>query len=455
MTEPWGSGAGRARGVAIGYRGSAARSRALYERALRVMPGGNTRHSIALSPYPVYLQSGRGCRAVDVEGEERLDFLNNFTSLILGHADAEVTRAVTQRIEQGTAFAAPTECDVELAELLVERVPAIEKIRFSNSGTEAVMLAMKAARAFTGRPKIAKFEGAYHGSYDYAQVSEAPAADVWGPVDQPASVVDAGSCPTIGADVIVLPWNDSAACARLLDEHRASMAAVIVDPLPLALSLVAPQPGFLQSLREATARNGILLIGDEVLTFRLGYHGALHLHDVTPDLICLGKIIGGGFPVGAVGGCDEVMRVFDHTRGPLVHHGGTYNGNPVTATAGIATLAQMTPEAYARLDQLGESLREQLRAMLDRRGTPAQVLGRGSLFAVRLTADALENYRDVQQHITSTPLYSNICHEMLARGVLMSQRGIVGCLSTPMTPGDVSDFVEALEGALCALEVGA
>jgi glutamate-1-semialdehyde 2,1-aminomutase len=223
--------------------------------------------------------------------------------------------------------------------------------------------------------------------------------------------------------------------------------------LPLALSMVAPRPGFLQRLREVTARLKILMIGDEVLTFRLGYHGALDLHGAMPDLVCLGKIIGGGFPVGAVGGRDEVMRVFDHTRGPLVHHGGTYNGNPVTATAGLTTMHQMTPDVYARLDRLGDSLREQLRQMLARRGTAAQVFGRGSLFCVRLTVDELVNYRDVQHHISATPLYSSICHEMLARGILMSQRGILGCLSTPMTESDTAAFVDALEGSLCALEV--
>jgi glutamate-1-semialdehyde 2,1-aminomutase len=419
------------------------------------MPGGNTRHSIALSPYPVYLESGHGCRAVDVEGEERLDFLNNFTSLILGHADREVTRVVTRRIERGTAFAAPTEADVELAELLVSRVPAIEQIRFCNSGTEAVMLAIRAARAFTGRPIIAKFEGAYHGSYDYAQVSEAPTPEAWGDPDHPASVVEAGGGRSIGDDVVVMPWNDAAAVERLLDGHRDTIAAVVVDPMPLTLSMIAPRPGFLQCLRDVTARHRILLIDDEVLTFRLGYHGALALHGIRADLVCLGKIIGGGFPVGAVGGREDVMQVFDHTRGPMVHHGGTYNGNPVTAAAGVATLQQMTPDAYARLDELGDALRDELRRMLDRRGTRAQVFGRGSLFCVRLTSDELANYRDIHRHVQSTPLYTHICHEMLARGILMSQRGILGCLSTPMTRDDTATFVGALEGTLCALEVGA
>ena len=175
---------------ATSYRSAQSRSRELYERASVVMPGGNTRHSIALAPYPIYAASGSGCRITDVEGDERIDFLNNYTSLILGHADPQVTAAVQRRVALGTAFTMPTPEDVELAELLVARVPYVDQIRFCNSGSEAVMLAVKAARAFTGRHKIAKFEGAYHGIYDYVEVSEGPSADEWGEADAPRSVTE-------------------------------------------------------------------------------------------------------------------------------------------------------------------------------------------------------------------------------------------------------------------------
>jgi glutamate-1-semialdehyde 2,1-aminomutase len=418
------------------------------------MPGGNTRHSVALDPYPVYVVSGRGCRVTDVEGEERIDFLGNFTSLILGHADPEVLRAVHARIDQGTAFAAPTESDVALAELLVDRVPAIDRLRFCNSGSEAVMLAVKAARAFTGRPAIAKVEGAYHGLYDYAQISEASTPGDWGPDDRPASVPEAGLSRRVADDVVVMPWNDADACERLIDAHRSTLAAVILDPLPLGLSMIAPRPDFLQRLQEVTRRHGILLIADEVLTFRLGHEGASALLDVDPDLVCLGKIIGGGFPVGAVGGRADVMEVFDHThpQGWRVHHGGTYNGNPVTMVAGLATMRQLTPQVFARLDQLGDMLRGRLREMLADRGTPAQVFGRGSLFSVRLTGEPLRNYRDIRRHVEAQPAYRRICHEMLGLGILMSQRGILGCLSTPMAEPELDTFVVALDQALSALE---
>jgi glutamate-1-semialdehyde 2,1-aminomutase len=442
-------------GLRVAYRAEGARSRALYQRAQAVMPGGNTRHSVALAPYPVFLASGRGCRVRDVEGEERIDFVNNFTSLILGHADPDVSAATQARIAEGTAFAGPTELDVELAELLTGRLPSVERIRFCNSGTEAVMLALKAARAFTGRPRIAKIEGAYHGLYDYAQISEGPSPEQWGPAERPASVAEAGSAPGAAADVVVLPWNDAEACVSLIEENRDSLAAVIVDALPLGLGLVPPRDGFLAHLREVTRAHRIMLVADEVLNFRLGYHGAFHDLGIRADLTCLGKIIGGGFPVGAVGGREEVMSVFDHTRATLVHHGGTYNGNPVTMTAGLVTMRKMTPAAFARLDRMGDALREKVRALLRCRGRGGQVLGRGSLFCVRLTDDVLSDWRTVSRHVRGEPAYRQICHEMLSRGIVTSPRGIIGCLSTPMEEPELDAFVDALDGSLHALGQGA
>jgi glutamate-1-semialdehyde 2,1-aminomutase len=233
------------------------------------MPGGNTRHSIALMPYPVYAASGRGCRVTDVEGEERIDFLNNFTALILGHADPQVARAVQQQIVSGTAFTMPTRSDIDLAELLVERVAYIDQIRFCNSGSEAVMLAIKAARAYTGRPKIAKFEGAYHGTYDWAQVSEGSSAATWGEAGRPVSVIEPGTPASVADEVVVLPWNDFATCSELIGQNRDNLAAVLVDALPAAIGLIAPVAGFLELLREETETAGALLISYDVMILRL------------------------------------------------------------------------------------------------------------------------------------------------------------------------------------------
>jgi len=439
-------------GRQIAYRAESSRSRQLYDRACRVMPGGNSRHSIALSPYPPYVVSGHGCYVRDVEGEERIDFVNNYTSLIHGHANPAVTAAVIDRVSKGTAFNQPSEHDVELAELLVERVPYIDQIRFCNSGSEAVLLAIKAARAFTGRAKLAKFEGAYHGIYDYVQVSERSTADNWGDPEAPASVNEASSTPSVADDVVVLPWNNIEACRKRIAAHRDDLAAVIVDVMPAGLGMIAPAPGFLECLREETARIGALLISDEVMTFRVGYHGALHETGIAPDLVSLGKIIGGGFPVGAVAGSKNVMSVFDHTGDWRMHHGGTFNANPVTMVAGLETMKQMTPAAYTCLNHLGDYLRGGLARMLHDRGTPAQVFGRGSLFTAHLTAEPVVDFRSLVGFSRTNPVYGNLCHELLSRGIVVSSRGIFGCLSTPMAEAECDAFVEAVDRSLTALQ---
>jgi glutamate-1-semialdehyde 2,1-aminomutase len=436
----------------IAYRSEASASRALYQKALRVMPGGNTRHSVALTPYPIYVRGGRGCRVTDADGEERIDFVNNFTSAILGHADPDVMEAVAAQLELGTAFSMPTRHEIDLASLLIERVGYIDQIRFCNSGTEAVMMALRAARAFTGKPKIAKVEGAYHGSYDYAQTSEAPTPDVWGSRDEPACLIEAGCVPSISRDVVILPWNDPEVCERLIQKHRTELAAVLVDPLPMRLGFIPPRPGFLQHLRATTRACNVLLISDEVLTFRLSYHGALHGSAVQPDLTTLGKIIGGGFPVGAVAGRREVMEVFDHTKEFRVHHAGTFNANPVTIRAGFATMIKMTPEAFDRLDEMGRYLRGRLEQMLHDRRCPGQVLGRGSLFAVHLTGRELIDYRSLVETSPGRAFFKDICHEMLGRGVVIPRDRLFGCLSTPMNETELDTFVQALDESLDAMQ---
>ena len=412
------------------------------------MPGGNTRHSVALAPYPIYARSGSGCRITDVEGEQRVDFLNNYTSLILGHADPGVTEAVQRRAALGSAFTMPTPEEIELAELIASRVASVEQIRFCNSGSEAVMMAIKAARACTGRPKIAKFEGAYHGVYDYAEVSEGPTPDTWGEADAPASITEPGTPPSVAKDVVILPWNRPDACRKLIAQHKDELAALLVDPMPLGIGMIRPRPGFLSMLRAEAARHGILVIADEVLNFRLAYHGAAHACGIEPDLGTFGKIIGGGFPVGAVGGKRRIMSVFDHT-GPLkVHHGGTFNANPVTLVAGLETMRQMRPEAFDRLNRLGEYVRDQLRRLFCDLQRPAQVCGSGSMFLVHLTADELTDFRSLRGFSRTNPIYSDLCHQMLAYGFILSPRGIFGCLSTPMTEAELDGLVDALGRAL-------
>jgi glutamate-1-semialdehyde 2,1-aminomutase len=417
------------------------------------MPGGNTRHSIAMAPYPIYAASGSGCRVTDVDGDERIDFLNNYTSLILGHADPRVTSCVQQRVARGTAFTMPAPEDVELAELLAARVPYVDQIRFCNSGSEAVMLAIKAARAFTGRHKIAKFEGAYHGIYDYVEVSEGPAADEWGEAQAPRSVTEPGTPPSVAADVVILPWNGFEECRHLIARHKDDLAAVLVDPMPLGIGMIAPRQGFLDLLREETARHGILLVADEVLNFRISFHGAAHAFGIAPDLASFGKIIGGGFPVGGVGGSRRVMSVFDHTGSLKVHHGGTFNANPVTMTAGLETMRQMTPEAFDRLNSLGDYIRGRLMRMFHDCGLAGQVCGRASMFVAHLNGGELVDYRSLRSFSRTSPAYGKLCHEMLERGIIISPRGVFGCLSTPMGEPEADAFVDALDNSIRQLGI--
>jgi glutamate-1-semialdehyde 2,1-aminomutase len=438
---------------ATSYRSAHSCSRELYKRASSVMPGGNTRHSIAMAPYPIYAASGSGCRVTDVDGDERIDFLNNYTSLILGHADPRVTSCVQQRVARGTAFTMPAPEDVELAELLAARVPYVDQIRFCNSGSEAVMLAIKAARAFTGRHKIAKFEGAYHGIYDYVEVSEGPAADEWGEAQAPRSVTEPGTPPSVAADVVILPWNGFEECRHLIARHKDDLAAVLVDPMPLGVGMIAPRQGFLDLLREETARHGILLVADEVLNFRISFHGAAHAFGIAPDLASFGKIIGGGFPVGGVGGSRRVMSVFDHTGSLKVHHGGTFNANPVTMTAGLETMRQMTPEAFDRLNSLGDYIRGRLMRMFHDCGLAGQVCGRASMFVAHLNGGELVDYRSLRSFSRTSPAYGKLCHEMLERGIIISPRGVFGCLSTPMGEPEADAFVDALDNSIRQLGI--
>jgi glutamate-1-semialdehyde 2,1-aminomutase len=435
------------------YRSNSSRSRALHERALRVMPCGNTRHSVSLAPYPAYVKSGLGCHVVDVEGEERIDFLNNMTSLIHGHANEQITRAVEDRIRMGTAFSSPTEEEIELAELIVDRVPYIDQIRFCNSGTEAVMFCIKAARAFTGRRKIARFEGAYHGSYDFAEVGGRPVAAHWGAPDAPTSVVEQDAPPSVADEVIVLPWNNFEACRDLIRRNQSTLAAVLVDPLPTSIGMISPADGFLELLREETERAGVLLIADEVMSFRLAYDGAMQRYGITPDLVSLAKMIGGGFPVGAVAGSRRVMSVFDATGGSKVSHSGTFNANPVTMTAGLETMKQLTPGTYDRLNSMGEDLRERLRRLFRDRRIGVQMCGQGSLFMGHLTGEVLTDYRSLVKPTNSRRAYPELCHQLLAHGILASGRGIFGCLSTPMTTAELDAYVVAVDRSFAALSL--
>lgn len=427
------------------------RSAALYERARKVLPGGNTRTTVFNAPHPLYLTSGEGFHVTDADGQTRLDFLNNYTSLLHGHAHPKVLAAAQAQLARGTAFAGPTELEVELAEIITGRVPAIERIRFTNSGTEGVMMAMKAARGYTGRPKIAKFEGFYHGTYDPAEVSVNPALTAAGAPDEPNAVSEtAGLAPGTLENTVVLPYNNPAAVRRIIEREAANIAAVIVDPLPNNVGFPDPEPGFLQFLRELTRQHGILLIADEIISFRIAYEGASARFGITPDLITLGKIIGGGLPVGAVGGSAEVMSVFDPSAGkPRVPHGGTFNANAVTMAAGIAAMQLWDQQAVGRLEALGNDLRQRANWVLDESGLPFKVTGQASLFRI-MPKQAGAEYRSGVPDAAAQAQRRELHLRLLGQGILTSPTGL-GCLSTIMADEQVTEVVEAIRSATAGM----
>jgi glutamate-1-semialdehyde 2,1-aminomutase len=433
------------------YLAKTGRSRALYEDALAVMPGGNSRTTTFFDPYPFYIERGHGAHVVDADGTDRLDFNGNYTSLILGHAAPEVVKAAQEAAALGMSFPGPTEHEVRLGELLTRRIPSLERIRFTNSGTEATMNAVRAARAFTGRPKIAKFEGAFHGTHDAVLVSVTPDPKAAGGRKRPKPVPSSDGIPAATLkSVVVLPWNDAEACEAVIEREAGSLAALLVDPLLGIGGIIPPAEGFLSRLRELTARHGIVLVFDEVISFRVAWGGAQERYGVRPDLTTLGKIIGGGLPVGAFGGRADIMGAYDPRRGAArISHGGTFNANPVTMAAGVATLNALTPEAYERLDALGDRLRGGVARLLGATRRRGQVTGVGSLFCLHWTTTPLTDYRSSRPRDPEAPL--RIFLALLNEGILLTQRGMGAC-SLAMADEDVDRFVNALARVLAREE---
>ena len=428
------------------YRRTTPGSRALHARAVKAMPGGTTRTTTYFDPYPLYIDRGEGCRIWDADGAERIDMLGNYSAMILGHAHPKVVEAITKQVARGTAFAAANPIEVELATLLCERVPSLQLVRFCNSGTEATMFAMRLARAFTGRPKIARIEGGYHGTHDYAEVSTHPSLSEAGPSDRPIARPDSIGTPQWVVDgTVVLPFNNPDAAERILRREAEHVAAVILEPIIGAGGVIAGTNDFIGRLRSVTRELGMLLIFDEVISLRVAPGGAQQLYGVTPDLTTMGKIIGGGLPVAAFGGRADVMELMDPRRERNLPQGGTYNGNPLGMAAGVATLKELTPDVYDELNRKGARVKDQLTEVFATHGMPAQVNAAGSLFAIHFTDVPVTDYRS---KATSNP---KITHDfflsLVNHGVLMAPRAM-GALSTPMAEHDIQEFVDAVDAVI-------
>ena len=403
------------------YRRANPRSVELSRRAQKVLPGGTTRTTTYFPPFPPFQVRGEGCHIFDVDGNRRVDYLNNYTSLICGHAHPHILKAAQEAADGGTAFAAPTEYEVRLAEVLCERVASVELVRFTNSGTEATMAALRVARAYTGRSKIGRFEGSYHGTHDYTTTP--------GP----------GVPQEISGLVVDLPYNDFEGCRKILDEVGEELAAVIVEPVLGASGVIPAQRNFLTFLRSATTAFGSVLIFDEVQTLRLHPGGAEAIYEVRPDLSTFAKIIGGGFPVGAFGGAGEIMQILHPVSGDI-SWGGTFNGNPVTAAAGIACLEMLTDQVIADLNLTGEYAIAGINGAFASGGLPGQATGLGSLFNLHPTSEPITDVHAVNR---VDPDLRRLFHlGLLNRGFYLSARG-TACLSTPMTTAHVDNLISA------------
>jgi glutamate-1-semialdehyde 2,1-aminomutase len=425
------------------YRQTTPGSRAMHERAARVMPGGTTRTTTYFSPYPLYIERGEGCRVWDVDGAERIDMLGNYTAMILGHSHPKIVEAIRAQAARGTGFAAANPVEVQLATILCERVPSLDAVRFCNSGTEATMFAMRLARAFTGKPKIARMEGGYHGTHDHAEISTHPAVMEAGPADAPVALPDSIGTPSWALEhTVVLPFNNAEAAERILRENAADVAAVIMEPIIGAGGVIAATPEFVQRMRGITNELGMLLIFDEVISLRVAPGGAQQMYGVTPDLTTLGKIIGGGLPVAAFGGRADVMELLDPRRDGSIAQGGTYNGNPLGMAAGVAAMTELTAEVYEELNRKGARVCEQLSEVFASHGVAVQVNGVGSMFALHFTDKPVVDYRSMAA--ADKKKTRELFLGLVNHGVLMAPRAM-GALSTPMGEDDIQEFVDAVD----------
>ena len=422
------------------------KSRAIWEDARSYLPGGDSRNSIFWKPYPIFVESASGCHVVDADGTDRLDFINTMTTMILGHGPAPVLEAVREQLELGLAYNAPNQHQVRLAQLLCERIPSFDLVRFTNSGTEATLNTLRAARAFTGKSRFAKVEGGYHGTHDAVTVSVRVDPSRAGDADRPQAVpASAGLADGVLDQVVVLPFNDTEVAHGILEQHKDELAAVIVEPVMGSVGMLPATPEFLTMLRDFTEANGVVLIFDEVISFRVAEGGSQQYYGITPDMTSLGKIIGGGFAVGAFGGRKDIMDLYDPTQGPAVSHAGTFNANPVTMLAGAVTLEQLTPAVYRDLAEVTETLRQGVRECCARLEVPVQVTGVGSLFGIHFTERPLHNYRDIASE--DAKFREQVFLGLMNEGVLMASN-LVGAPSTVITEEEVDVFLAALNRVL-------
>lgn len=415
------------------------RSKKLYKKALAVIPGGvnsPVRAFSAVGGNPLFIKSARGSKIHDVDGNSYIDYVLSWGPMILGHAHPRIVRALRKAIEKGTSYGAPTALETELAELLIRAYPSMDKVRLVNSGTEATMSAIRLARGFTGRDKIIKFEGCYHGHADGLLVKAGSGAATFGVPDS------AGVPAAYAKDTITLPYNDVPTLKATIEREWRSIAAVIVEPVAGNMGCVLPKKSFLSTLRKITKKYGVLLIFDEVMTgFRVSFGGAQAYYGINPDITCLGKVIGGGLPVGAYGGKNEVMSVVS-PEGP-VYQAGTLSGNPLAMTAGIETIKELSkPNTYKKIGEKSSMLKDGLVDAAKRAGLATKFYMAGSMFCTYFTSRHVIDYRTAKT--SDTEKFSRFFSGMLQRGInLAPSQFESGFMSLAHTSKDIEDTIKS------------
>ncbi|OEL02168.1 glutamate-1-semialdehyde-2,1-aminomutase [Staphylococcus casei] len=413
------------------------------EEAEHLMPGGvnsPVRAFKSVDTPAIFMDHGKGSRIYDIDGNEYIDYVLSWGPLILGHQNKQVIDKIHEVVDKGTSFGASTVQENKLAKLVIDRVPSIEKIRMVSSGTEATLDTLRLARGYTGRNKIVKFIGCYHGHSDSLLIKAGSGVATLGLPDSP------GVPEGIAKNTITVPYNDLEAIKVAFEEFGDDIAGVIVEPVAGNMGVVPPVEGFLQGLRDITTEYGSLLIFDEVMTgFRVGYHCAQGYFNVTPDLTCLGKVIGGGLPVGAFGGKKEIMDQIAPTGD--IYQAGTLSGNPLAMTSGYETLNQLTPESYDYFNQLGDLLEEGLKEVFNKHNVPITVNRAGSMIGYFLNAGPVTNFE--QANDSDLEMFSQMYREMAKEGVFLPPSQFEGTfLSTAHTEEDIKTTIQAFDTAL-------
>lgn len=417
-----------------------------FKEAVNLMPGGvnsPVRAFKSVNAEPIFIESGEGAIIRDIDGNEYIDYVLSWGPLILGHSHPEVVKAIQEQAAKGTSFGAPTVLENKLAQIVIERVPSVEMVRFVSSGTEATMAALRLARGYTGRNIIMKFEGSYHGHGDSLLIKAGSGVATLGLPDSPGVPAD------VAKNTTTVPYNDLEAVKATFEKLGDNIAAVIVEPVAGNMGVVPPKPGFLEGLREITKQYGALLIFDEVMTgFRVDYHCAQGYYGIDPDLTCLGKVVGGGLPVGAYAGKREIMEKVAPS-GP-VYQAGTLSGNPLAMTAGIETLSRLTPESYDYFKKLGDQLETGIREAATKYNIPHTINRAGSMIGLFLTNEDVVDFKSAQT--SDLTLFAEFYRLMLEEGIYLPPSQFEGLfISTAHTEEHIAKTVDAFHKVFAKL----